>query len=74
MVATRKKKQRGLTPSVKKDTSSVKISIDKEVLENAKAYSQFVGITSIDETIEKALEYVMDDDPNWNTQKKEKSA
>ena len=74
MVATRKKKQRGLTASIKKETSSVKINIDKNVLENAKAYSKFIGITSIDEAIEKALEYVMEDDQNWNLNKKDKSA
>ena len=74
MVATRKKKQRGLTPSTTKETSTIKISIDSSILSEAKEYAEFIGITSIDETIEQALRYVISDDPNWKTSSKKKTA
>ena len=66
MPTQRKKKQKGLTPSVVKNTETIRISIDENVLNESKKYAEFIGITSIDETIEKALEYVLNDDPEWS--------
>lgn len=69
MAATKKK--RGLSPSIIRDTKSIKATIDAKVLEEANAYSEFVGISTMDETIEKALAYVLGDDPDWAKHKKQ---
>ena len=71
-MTAQKHRRKGLQPSVIKETTSVrKLEIDSGILEEAKSYSKFVGISSIDETIEKALQYVFEDDTDWQKVKKQ---
>ena len=64
-------KRKSLQPSIIKETTNIKkLYIDTHVLEEAKAYAEFVGITSLDETIEKALLYVFEDDAEWQKDRK----
>lgn len=68
----RSARKKGLQPSVIKETENLKISITKTVLEEAKEYADFVGIQSIDEVVDQALEYVFKDDTEWQKIKKER--
>ena len=71
VMAALKNRRNGLQPSIIKETTPVKkLEIETSILEEAKAYSEFVGITSLDETIEKALQYVFEDDSDWQKEKK----
>ena len=64
-------RKKGLTPSIVKETTQLKkIELDQEVLEEFTSYLDWVGVKTVDEGIEKAMEYVLSDDADWQKYKK----
>ena len=57
-----------LKPSSKSDKTQIKINIDSNTIDKAKAYCDFAGIKKIDEFFEKAAEFVMKKDRDWKKQ------
>ena len=54
-----------LKPSEKASKSQIRINIDADLIEKAKAYCTFANINKIDEFFEKAAEFVMNKDREW---------
>ena len=54
-----------LTASAATDKTQMRITIDAEIAMQINAYCNFAGIKKIDEFIEKAAEFVMTKDKDW---------
>lgn len=54
-----------LQSSEKIEKASLRISVEKSILDRAKQYCEFAGIKKLDEFFEKAAEFVMKKDSDW---------
>ena len=57
-----------LEASSKSDKTQIRINVDSNTVDRAKAYCDFAGIKKIDEFFEKAAEFVMKKDRDWKKQ------
>lgn len=63
-----------LKPKIPREIQKINLKIDSELLDEAKAYSEFSGFVEIDEMMGEALRFTLNKCKDWKQFKRRKKA